>query len=408
MTNLTSKKIESLLRAGHQGRVLDGEGLRLQCRGKGKDGQGRASWLLRYTVRGRVRELGLGSIKAVSLAQARAAAAQAKAAVFKGDDPIAAKHMATAKPTSCPTFGFAAEAFWETNQPRWRNLKVRALWLPFMRRHAAALWAMPVGEVGRLDMLKVIEPLWSPKRCSAKRLMERCGQVLDFSRVKGWRTADTPRHRGTFEYVLPKAANINVRHHPALPLPQLPALMARLEALPGTAALAFRLAILTACRAGEVYGATWDEVNLGTQLWTIPAARYKTGKAHQVPLSSAAMQVLSACPRFTDNPFVFPSPTKARAPLSNMAIIVLLKRMGIQTTAHGTARSTFADWAADHTDFDFEVREGCLGHTVGTAVTRAYRRGDALLKRRALLELWGQTIAPQGVVVPFKAANQLP
>jgi integrase len=322
----------------------------------------------------------------------------------EGGDPIAAKRPAKAKTFDSPTFGQAANFFWEVSQARWRNSKVRNGWPRFMAVHAAALWERPVSTIDHHIMLSAIEPLWGPHPDTARKLLNRICQVLDFSRVKGWRTADTPRHRGTFEYVLPKAANINVRHHHALPLIELPPLMRRLEALPGVAALAFRFTILTASRVGEVFRATWAEIDMDAKVWRIPAVRYKTQREHIVPLSAAAMQVLAACPRFEGNPYVFPSPTKTGAPLSNMAIIVLLKRMGLNTTAHGTARSTFADWAADNTDFDFEVREGCLGHTVGTAVTRAYRRGQALEKRRALLELWSRTIAPQ-VVVPFKAAE---
>jgi integrase len=383
MSNLTVKKIESLLAAGRKARVLDGQGLALQIRGPG-----RASWILRFTSGGRVRELGLGSFKRVGLADARAKAAEAKVQLAKGEDPIALKQRPTAKvsPSKAMTFGDATEAFWAAHQSRWRNLKVKMQWVPFMRHHGARLWGMAVSEVTHTAILPAIEPLWGPHPETAHRLLHRIGQVLDFSRVKGWRTGETPRMKGTFEYVLPKAANANQRHHHALPLAELPAFMARLEALPGTAALAFRFAILTASRVGEVFGMTWGEVE--GSVWRIPAFRYKTLKEHLVPLSPAALSVLAACPRFADNPYVFPSPNKAGAPLSNMAIIQLLKRMGVKTTAHGTARSTFSDWAHDHTDFSHEVIEECMGHQTGNAVSRAYRRGAAIEKRRALLTEW--------------------
>jgi integrase len=407
MTKLTNKKIEAFLRAGHQGRLLDGDGLLLQCQGKGHDGAGRASWVLRYTVKGQVRELGLGSWKNVKLAEARAAAAQARAAVFKGDDPIAAKHPAKAKQLASPTFGAAAASYWEANRPRWKNNKVRTQWIPFLARHCKAIWDQPINEIDKHAVLAVISPIWTSKHCFAKRCLHRIGQVIKYAKFMGWRSGDNPaEYRDNLSHGCPRPANLNTRHHPALPLAQLPEFMAQLMALPGTAALAARFAILTCSRVSEAFLATWDEIDLEAQVFKIPAPRYKTGKEHVVPLSTQAMQVLSRCPRFDGNPYVFPSPSKPGAPLSNMAGIVLLKRMGVQTTLHGTARSTFADWAADCTNFDFEVREGCLGHVVGTAVTRAYRRGDALMKRRALLTLWGQTIAPQEVVVPFKAAAE--
>jgi integrase len=407
MTRLTTKKIESLLKAGHRGRVLDGNGLMLQCRGRGKDGQGRASWLLRYTVKGRVHELGLGRIQDVSLAQARQKAAAARLSMAEGKDPIAAKRPQRGMVLSAsPTFGQATESFYNSNLSRWRSSKVRNGWPRFMATHAAPLWGRPVSDIDHHLMLQAIEPLWGAHPDTAHKLMNRIAQVLDFSRVKDWRTGETPRMKGTFEYVLPKAANVNQRHYHATPISELPALMARLAALPGTAALALRMTVLTACRVGEVYGATWDEMDLEAKVWRIPAARYKTQKEHVVPLSSAAMEVLARCPRFNGNPYCFPSPTKAGAPLSNMAIIVLLtKRLGLKTTAHGM-RSTFSDWVADSTEFSFETREECLGHTVGNKVTQAYRRGAALQKRRELLELWGQTIAPKAANQPIKTAAE--
>jgi integrase len=355
-----------------------------------------------------VRELGIGSLKHVTLAQARAKATEAKAALARGEDPIALKQgqKAKAQPSPGRSFGDATEAFWTAHQSRWRNQKVKRQWLPFMRRHGAGLWMIPVADVTHTAILPLVEPLWSAKRETARRLLHRIGQVLDFSRVKGWRTGETPRMKGTYEYALPKAVNINQRHHAALPLAEMPAFMRRLEALPGMGALAFRFAILTASRVGEVFGATWSEFDLEAKIWRIPPHRYKTLKEHVIPLSSAAMAVLAACPRFNANPFVFPSPHKPSAPLSNMAIIILLRRMGVKTTAHGTARSTFSDWAHDHTDFSHEVIEEVLGHATGNVVSRAYRRGAALDKRRALLELWGQTIAPATAeVIPFPAAG---
>jgi integrase len=328
------------------------------------------------------------------LAEARIKATEARALVAKGIDPVEAKRPApTPKTPDCPSFGQAAELFWQANQSRWRNTKVCNGWLPFMERHAAAIWDRPIAAMDHLAVLGVVQPLWAGKNTTARRLMHRIHQVCGYAKWMHWREGDNPaEYRGNLEHACPKPANANIRHHPALPLSQLPSFMARLEALPGVAALAARFAILTCSRVSEAFLATWDEINLEAQTFRIPANRYKTSKEHVVPLSAPAMQVLSACPRFAGNPYVFPSPTKPGASLSNMAGIVLLKRMGVQTTLHGTARSTFADWAADHTDADFETREGCLGHSVGSAVTRAYRRGDALAKRRALLELWGQTL----------------
>jgi integrase len=321
----------------------------------------------------------------------------------EGGDP---KHTAQEKPTFTPTFGRVAEEFWEDNQARWRNARVRAQWLPFMARHCKAIWNTPISAIDNQAVLLVIRPLWNSRHYSARRCLHRIGQVVKYGKFMGWRSGENPaEYRGNLDNACPRPANLNIRHHSALPFAQLPALMARLAALPGTTPLALRMAILTACRVGEVFGATWAEIDMDAQLWRIPATRYKTKKEHVVPLSAAAIAVLAACPRFEGNPYCFPSPTKAGAPLSSMAIIVLLKRMGLRTTAHGTARSTFSDWAHDFTDTSHEVIEECLGHQTGNAVSRAYRRGQALDKRRVLLELWADRIVPRAAQ-PLKVAAQ--
>ena len=259
-------------------------------------------------------------------------------------------------------------------------------------------------QVDQQLMVMVLQPMWIAKNVTARRTLHRIGQVLDFSRVMNWRTGANPaRFKGELEDVLPKRpANINVKHLAAVPLDQLPALMERLASVPGTAALAARFCILTAARPGEVFGASWTEID--SDVWRIPGARYKTQREHLVPLSAAAKAVLAACPRLEGNPFVFVSPMKPRAPISNMACIALFKRMGIATTLHGTARSTFSDWAHDFTEVPHEIIEECLGHNVGNAVHRAYRRGAAIEKRRALLEMWAGCLLATQLSAPALSA----
>ena len=339
---LTAKKIESLLKVGKKCRTLDEKGLYLQLKSSTN-----ASWILRYVspTKHKTCELGLGPVSRISLAEARQKAAEARLQVSEGVDPITAKltsiETRVAAVSSFVTFGQAAEQFFEAQQSRWRNKKVREGWLPHMRRHAARIWDVPVNQVDQQLTLMVVQPLWGPKHVTARQVMHRVGQVLDFSRVMGWRAGANPaRFKGELEYVLPKRpANVNVRHHPSVPLSDLPALMERLATAPGTGALAARFCILTASRPGEVFGATWAEIN--RDLWRIPAHRYKTGKEHIVPLSTAALRVLAEAPRLEGNPHIFVSPLKAGAPLCNMACIALFKRLGIGATVHGTARSTF-------------------------------------------------------------------
>jgi integrase len=398
MPKLTTKKIERLLKAGNKCRVLDGAGLHLQVRSNTN-----ASWILRYVspVTGKTRELGLGSVSSVGLAEARQKAAEARVMVGRGQDPIATKPSSEIAPgaqSSSITFGEAAATFWEAQQARWRNKRVREGWLGFMRRHTAKIWSAPIDQVDQVLMVKVLQPLWGLKHDTARRTLHRCGQVIDYSRVMGWRKGANPaRFRGELEYALPnRPANVNVRHYSAVPLDQLPALMGRLATVPSSASLAARFCILTASRPGEVFGATWAEIE--GNLWRIPPKRYKTLREHVVPLSKAAMDVLASCPRFESNPYVFVSPRLNDRALSNMAVIALWKRMGIAATLHGTARSSFSDWAHDETDTAHEIIEECLGHA-GSAVSRAYRRGQAIEKRRALLEAWGRRLTAPGMAV---------
>jgi integrase len=392
MAKLTSKKVESLLKSGKKCRKLDGAGLHLQIRGTTN-----ASWVLRFVspLTGKTRECGLGSVSMVGLAEARQKAAEARVMVSKGIDPVAAKLSGAGgrerMSGSSMTFGAAAEAFWEVQQSRWRNKRVREGWVGFMRRNAARIWGVPVDQVDQQLMVQTLQPIWIAKHVTARRCLHRVAQVLDYSRVMGWRAnlANPARFRGELEYALPKRpANVNTKHLAAVPLDQLPALIERLATVPGTAALAARFAILTASRPGEVFGASWSEIN--GDVWRIPSSRYKTQREHLVPLSAAARVVLDAAPRFEGNPYVFASPMKPRSPISGMACIALFKRLGINATLHGTARSTFSDWAHDFTEVPHEIIEECLGHNVGNAVHRAYRRGAAIEKRRALLEMWAE------------------
>jgi integrase len=408
MTKLTTKKIEALLKVGRNARVLDGQGLLLQIRSVN-----RASWIMRYAspVTGRTRELGLGSWQNVGLAEARQKAAEARLLVSKGQDPIAAKQPVTVRKAAVMSFGDAAEAFFNAHQTRWRNDRVRKHWLPMLRRHLGkAFWETPVNDIDHTAVLAIVEPLWSSKNCTAKRVCHRVGQVCDYSRVKGWRAGDNPaRFKGLLQYALPpRNANLNIKHHAAVPLPELPALMERLAALPGTAALAARLAILMASRPGEVFGMTWSEVDLSAKTWTIPGSRYKTGVEFTRPLSSAALEVLARCPRAAGNPFCFISPMKAGAPLSNMGVIALFKRMGVNTTLHGCARSLFSDHFHNETDHDHTMIELALGHSQN-AIVKAYWRTSPLAKLRTIFEEWGDfcmAADTKAAVLPFKAAGQ--
>jgi integrase len=410
---LTAKKIESLLRTGHWVRVLDQKQLLLQVRGPG-----RASWVLRYVspISGKTRELGLGSIKGsikeVSLAQARAAADDARALVRKKIDPIEAKRPAciNSGPTS-PSFGAAAEAFFEANQSRYRNQKVRQDWLKMMHRHCAKIWGLPVDAIGTEEVLSVVQPLWLPHNVTSRRILHRMGQVMRFAHVKKWRpTLDNPaRYGGQLEYVLPRNTNQNVRHHPCYPLDpcyplaDLPMLMQRLAAQPGTAALAARFCIATCSRPGDTFKCQWDYIDLDNKIMTIPAGQYKTGKAHTIVLSSAAMAILSEAPRLSDDKFVFVAPVKKGRPISDVAVMALFRRLGINATLHGTSRANFSSFCHNRLDAPFELVELALGHSQGSVV-KAYWREYPVAKIRIIMEQWGDYLT--SAMQPLKVAAQ--
>jgi integrase len=237
----------------------------------------------------------------------------------------------------------------------------------------------------------------------------RIESVLDWATARGYRTGENPaRWRGHLENLLPKKTKVRaVEHHAALPYPEIADFIAALREQAGVAARALEFAILTAARTGEVIGAQWDEINVADRLWTIPAARMKAGKEHRVPLSGAALAILETMPRSGDYMF---AGARAGRPLSNMALLMTLRRMGHgELTAHGF-RSTFSDWCAERTAFPAEVREMALAHAVGDKVEAAYRRGDLFDKRRQLADAWAKFCAqpaPAGDNVrPIRAAKQ--
>jgi integrase len=312
--------------------------------------------------------------------------------VSKGGDPVEAKRPTKGTTIEhVPSFGMAAEAFFGANQTRYRNAKVRHDWLPMLKRHCGkAFWDMPVDAIGTDEVLQVIQPIWLSKNVSARRVMHRIGQVLRFAHVKKWRpTLDNPaRYGGQLEYVLPRNINRNVRHHPCYPLADLPMLMQLLAAQPGTAALAARFCICTCTRPGETFNCRWDYIDLDKKIMTIPAGQYKTGKAHNIVLSSAAMVILAEALRITDNNFVFVAPVKKGRSISDVAVRALFQRLGVNTTLHGTSRANFSSFCHNRLDAPFEMVELALGHSQG-AVVKAYWREYPVEKIRVIMEQWG-------------------
>jgi integrase len=290
----------------------------------------------------------------------------------------------------------------------WRNAKHAYQWEATLAQYAApVIGALSVQAVDTSLVLKVLEPIWTTKTETAGRLRGRIETVLDWAAVRGFRTGDNPaRWRGHLDKLLPAPCKVRkVEHHAALPYAEVGAFMTDLRQREGVAARALEFAILNAARTGETLGAAWSEIDMGARLWTIAGHRMKGGREHRVPLSPAAMALLTLMQKLKIDDHIFPG-MKAGRPMSNMAMLALLRRMGRgDLTAHGF-RSSFRDWAAERTNFPSEVAEMALAHAVGDRVEAAYRRGDLFEKRRRLMTAWADFFtkkpAERGKVVALR------
>jgi integrase len=385
-------------RAKQRGYLADGGGLYLQL-----SGSGAKSWVFRYRLNGRLREMGLGPARDITLAEAREAALACRRQRLAGIDPIAARtaerQQAALQSAKAMTFRQCAEAYVEAHKAGWKNQKHADQWSATLQTYAyPVLGDVSIQSVDVALVMKVLDPIWAAKTETASRLRGRIERVLDWAAVRGFRKGDNPaRWRGHLDHLLPQPSKVkHVEHHAALPYSQIAGFMTELRQQPGFAAMALEFAILTAARTGEVIGATWGEIDFDRSIWTIPAARMKTGREHRVPLSDPAVALLERLHEARHGDCVFPG-GKAGKSLSNMALLTLLRRMKFShVTAHGF-RSTFKDWTMECTSFPNEVSEMALGHAVGDKVEAAYRRGDLFEKRRELMQVWGQTCRVQSV-----------
>jgi integrase len=398
---LTATTVRSTTRTGLH---ADGAGLYLQVTRNPNHGHLRKSWLVRFQGEtGRIREVGIGSAEHLSLADAREKAAivrkEAKAGVKEVTERQKERKAAVLKQAREMTFAQCAEAYIAAHKTSWKNDKHKAQWGATLKTYAYPVFGkVPVADITVAMIMKVLDPIWTTKTETASRLRGRIENVLDWATVREYRTGENPaRWRGHLEKALPAAKSKarRVKHHAALPIDDVPTFMSALSKQAGTAALAFRFAILTAARTSEVLGARWDEIDFEERAWLIPEERMKAGRAHRVPLSQAALDVLEAM-RGKHPDFIFPSTHRGKA-LSNMAFLMTLRRMDrTDLTAHGF-RSTFRDWAAERTDIQNEVAEAALAHTISNKAEAAYRRGDLFEKRRALMDAWAGFAMAGGV-----------
>lgn len=386
---LTPLAVSKMTTPGYYG---DGAGLWLQVSPSGSK-----SWIFRFTLAGKQREMGLGAVHTVNLTEARAKAKECRQLLLEGKDPLDArrsiKQAEAVERAKAMTFDQCASAYISAHRSGWKNEKHIGQWENTLEAYASPIiGTLPVAEVDTALVVKVLGPIWETKTETATRLRGRIEKILDWATVSKYRQGENPaRWRGHLENLLANPNKIaKVAHHPALPWREIGGFMVELRKQIGTAARALEFTILTAARSGEVRGATWAEIDLDAGLWVVPAERIKMGKEHRVPLSASAIALLKEQPREGD--LVFPG-AKKNAALSDMSLTAVLRRMKrTDITVHGF-RSTFRDWCAESTNFPREVCEHALAHSLPDKVEAAYRRGDLLDKRVQLMKAWADYCA---------------
>jgi integrase len=390
-SKLTARKVQT----AKSGKYSDGGNLYLIVSETGS-----RKWVLRFTWRGKPKEMGFGSAASVPLADAREKAATARRQIAQGINPIDERKSEG----GIPTFGELADDVRQSLSEGFRNEKHKAQWKSTLDNYAASLHAKPVDTISTDDVLAALKPIWTIKAETASRVRGRIEKVLDAAKAKGFRDGENPaRWRGHLDHLLPRPSKLARGHHAAMPYEDVATFIAKLLKREATAALALEFCILTAARSGEILGMRWSEIDIDKKIWTVPANRMKAGREHRVPLSSRAVAILNQLEKLRAGEFVFPGQARNK-PLSNMAMEMILRRMKIENaTVHGF-RSSFRDWAGNVSSFPREVVETALAHVIGDKAEQAYRRSDALEKRRKLMDQWAAYCSTQriGKVVAFR------
>ena len=360
---------------------------------------GYRSWILRIQVGEQRKDIGLGSYPTISLLEARDRARKIHDDLRSGLIPVSPRkqqrNVLIAAAATEKTFEWCAEEYFKAKSSEWRNAKHRQQWenslktfaMPYLGHLAVSLIDLP-------HVLACLEPIWANKNATASRLRGRIETVLDWAAVRRYRSGENPaRWKGHLDKILPAPSKIQkVEHHPAILIEDMPAFMLDLRTQAGIGARALELLILTATRSGEVRGATWSEIDLDKAIWTIPAERMKAGSVHRIPLYAEAIKLLKELPRLAGTELLFPG-SKGQE-LFDTAMTYVMRRMKVTAVPHGF-RSTFRDWAGEKTNYPRELAEQALAHTLENKVEAAYRRGDALEKRRQMMQEWALFIFGQ-------------
>jgi integrase len=388
---LTAITVSSITKRGRYG---DGGGLYLQV-----SEWGTKAWVFRYMVNGRARTMGLGDIDTFTLKEARERARDARQLLADDIDPLErrqkARDAARIEAAHTITFKDAAQRYIKVFKPAWKNSKHGDQWQATLDTYANPIFGdLPVSAIDTALVMKALEPIWTTKTETASRVRGRVEAILDWAKASKFRDGENPaRWRGHLDKLLPAKSKIaKIRHQPAMAYAALPAFMSKLRDNGSLSARALEFTILTAVRTNEAINAQWDELDVDAGLWVIPADRMKADREHRVPLSGRALEILKSLPREKGSPFVFPGAGKGK-PLSNMAMLELLRGLnGNGYTVHGF-RSSFRDWAAEQTNHPREIAEAALGHVLKDKTEAAYQRGDLLEKRRTLMQAWNSYCA---------------
>jgi integrase len=383
---LTALAVNKMKEPGYHG---DGAGLYLQVSKTGSK-----SWIFRYTRAGKQREMGLGPLHTVSLAQAREQAKNCRSTLLAGSDPLEIRKAGQLEDAleraKAVTFDNCASSYIAAHRGSWKNAKHAAQWESTILAYASPIiGALPVAAIDTALVVKVLQPIWQEKTETATRLRGRIESILDWATVSRFRVGENPaRWRGHLDHLLADPNRVaRVVHHAALPWQEIGTFMVDLRQRDGIAARAVEFGILTAARSGEIRGAHWGEIDFDAAIWTIPQERMKAGREHRVPLSDRAIEILLKAPRTGDA--IFPG-RRGGSLLSDMSLTAVLRRMGRpEITMHGF-RSTFRDWCAESAGNSFprEVCEHALAHSLPDKVEAAYRRGDLIEKRKVLMQVW--------------------
>lgn len=364
----------------HAGRYGDGNGLYMVV-----DPSGAKRWILRTVVMGQRKDIGLGGLSIVSLAEAREEAARLRKIARQQGDPLAERRKSQ---RVVPTFEQASREVHKTHSVSWKNAKHIQQWINTMSDYVFPVFGNTrIDQIDTPDVLKTLSPIWLKKPETARRVRQRIKTVFDWAKAAGFRSGDNPVDG--ISKVLPKQP-ASQEHHAALHYKEVPAFISTLHSIDASkeAQCAFEFLILTATRTNEVINATRDEINLKNKIWEIPGTRMKTKRDHRIPLSKRCIEILKETGKFSDSsPYIFSNSLTGK-PFSNMVFLMLLRRMKLNITTHGF-RSSFRDWASEKTNIPHDACEAALAHSIRDKTEAAYKRTDLFDKRRELMESWG-------------------